>query len=243
MVLQHRAFCLTESDVIEIPLQACNPQMNENHVVVDELAFGPDSDASVRGVALYFNIPESEMTVFTPAQAKRFRWKRSVKKDNDRDEKYKKASAFDAMDSFEMIRPHDTDAFELATTIMMNRLDILQAERISSMRQRHDALRALEVRKQALQQRFEALKRHWTSWAWPVNAGRKKVDKNTPVPKVEGPYEFRKGRLAADNGGNDGESNDEDDGLGSATKNVWTSFVKTEFDANAMVCQEPIDLA
>ena len=222
MVLQHRAFCLNDSGAVEIPLSSCHPHMNVNHVVVHELAFGPDSDTSVRGVTLYFNIPESAITEFTEAQAKRYRWKRTHNKKGDKKDETKPLSVFDSMDGFEMIRPHDSDAFDLATDIMKHRLEMMQAEQISAMKERHEALRALEVHKKDLQGRFEALRRHWITWAWPVNVGRKKVDRNTPVPKVDGHYEFE-----VDVRDDDSE---EDKDLGSASGNVWNTFVKEEFD-------------
>lgn len=218
MILQHRAFCLTETDAIEIPIHACHPHMNENHVIVHELAFGPDSDTSVRGVSLFFNIPEAAITEFTTTQAKRYRWKRNNKKDDDKRDANKVVSVLGTLDSFEMIRPHDADAFDLASSFMQHRLHVMQAERISNMKQRFEALQSFESEKKILQKRFDDLKRHWIAWAWPVNVGRKKVDKKTPVPKVDGHYEF--------------ESVNEEKGEepGSATSSIWETFVNESFD-------------
>jgi len=225
MILQHRAFCLTEAGAIEIPLHACNPHLNDSHVTVHELAFGPDDDTSVRGVSLWFNIDESAVTEFTSAQAKRFRWKRNLKKDENGDKnKNKVPTIFDmALDGFEMIRPHDPDSFNLTTKILEHRLGVAQAERIGYVSQRHTTLQRLEERKKVLHQRFDALKRNWISWGWPVNVGRKKIDRNTPVPKVDGKYEFEEAGS---------HSNDGDDGadIGSETKHVWSCFVSEKFE-------------
>ncbi|KAI2506585.1 zinc finger protein [Fragilaria crotonensis] len=77
MVLQKRVFRLTNDEAVEIPFNMYNVRSTKD-VLVREIAFGPDWDSTVRGVGLWFEISESDVTVCTPQQAKRFRWKRGV---------------------------------------------------------------------------------------------------------------------------------------------------------------------
>lgn len=223
MVLQHRAFLVTKaSTVVEISLVDAKHRQGAGVVEVHEVAFGPDGDSSVRGVRLVFGIEENDISLCTPAQAKRFRWKRSSSKKDDKD-KEAKPSVFDTMDSFEMVRPHDADAYDLTTDILKNRLAVLKAERITNMRERYEALKALEADKQSLQERFTAIREHWQAWSWPVSAGRDKVDKSTPVPQVDGKYEFSKqqsslAKAAAVASGRN-------------ARNIWHSFASHNFDA------------
>lgn len=216
MILQQKGFCIMgDGKPVEIPLATCDPAMNESHIYVLELAFGPDSESSARGVSLWFNINESDVTTFTQAQAKRFRWKRSLKKE---DKTNKPTSIFDTMDGFEMHRPTDSTAYELATDIMKHRVDVLTKERLVDMRERFEALEKLKEEKKVLQDRFEKIRRAWVKWAWPVNDGRDKVDKNTPVPKIDEKYEFKK-----DLPGEGAEA------MGAATETIWGVFVTEDF--------------
>jgi hypothetical protein len=247
MVLQKRAFRLTksskQSDVVdtavEISLKAYSPRL-QTHVLVHELAFGPDQDSSVRGVALWFNVDEVQVVECTSAQAKRFRWKRGIKKENTNEtgkgNKTKpsnaKSSTFDHLDNFLMVRPHDEDAFNLATDIMKHRLAFLTKERMSSMKDRFEALNALEIEKKALQQRFENIRRHWKSWAWPVNSGREIVDKRTPVPSIDGKYDPPKfsSYLLSTRAIDKYQMEHEDDAanvVGEAAYPIWTAFVQS----------------
>ena len=179
------------SSVVEISLNAYNPKMN-SHILVHEIAFGPDSDPSVRGVALWFNIDECEVSVCTPQQAKRFRWKKTATPVAAKTTTGKtgKVSVFDSgvIHSFPMIRPHDETAFRLATDMMKHQLGVLKRERMSSMKERHENLAKLNAQKKRLFARFQNQLRDWVSWAWPINLGREHVDSSTPVPPVEGPY-------------------------------------------------------
>ena len=277
MVLQKRAFRVTSNDhtgassarhisstatstssVVEISLNAYNPRL-ANHILVHEIAFGPDSDPSVRGVALWFNIAESDVTVCTPQQAKRFRWKKTgnatatkrsssassdMEKATDGNNSKIKPSVFDSgtLESFPMIRPHDDAAFRLATDMMKHRLAFLKRERMSSMKDRFEALQKLQRQEQWLQERFENQRRMWIQWAWPVNIGREMVCNNTPVPPVEGPYlvhgprEKKEGQLGALQGYESMRENKDptaDIGqvqTGANVRRIWDSFVNTCLD-------------
>ena len=215
MVLQKLAFCIKVTgstskkhdkndreciEVNEIPLKTFKPS-HQNHVLVHELAFGPDSDSQVpRPVALWFNIDEKHVTVCNDAQAKRFRWKRGInKKDSDTDSVNSgsqsqsgrgKACPFAALEHFVMIRPHDADAYHLTTAILKHRLSVMTNERISDMKKRFEALKGAEAIKKDLQQQFENLRRNWIRWCWPVNDGREVVTRKTPVPPVDGKYQL-----------------------------------------------------
>lgn len=148
-----------------------------------ELAFGPDSEATVRGVALYFNILEEHVTECTPQQAKRFRFKK-----NPSQESKPKTSEFDGRECFTMIRPHDKDAFEFATDILTHRLETVQAERLSVLHERFEVIKTLQKQKEELRETFLAHKRSWINWCWPISAGRQTIDDDTRVPPVDAEY-------------------------------------------------------
>jgi hypothetical protein len=249
------------SSVVEIPLALYNQRLT-NHVLVHELAFGPDSDPSIRGVALWFNILESDVTVCTPQQAKRFRWKKNgvnpvtqVGGNNSTSEAPVKPSIFDTgtIDSFQMIRPHDDSAFRLVTDMMKHRLAVLKRERLSNMKERFDALQKLQRQEDWLKERFANHRRSWLHWAWPVNRGREHVDENTPVPPVEGPYiisassgtetkesqeEPSDDKKTDPTGGNDTDSAPDSAELGKNVGRIWESFVSCLDNSNLLYATE-----
>lgn len=188
MVLQKRAFRVTDTDAIEIPLSSYSPKKS-NHVLCREIAFGPDSDPAVRGPSLWFNINEKDVTICTPQQAKRYRWKKAPTPNTKKMDDPKKPSLFDNREFFAMIRPLDNDAFELATDILRHRTEVLKTERLASMRDRFDAIKGLELEKARLEEIYDHQRRHWLTWLWPVSEGRDEVDDTTPVPPVESLYE------------------------------------------------------
>jgi hypothetical protein len=219
MILQKQAFRLDNPDEpIPISLGAYDPKC-ATHVLVREIAFGPDSDSTVRGVALWFNIPEEDVQVCTPQQAKRFRWKKGPKQE-ERIVENNHSKIFDSRECFVMIRPHDHDAFDLTGKILKHRLETAKTERLTSLSGRFEAMKTLQREKDDLAQVFRNQRRHWISWAWPINTGRQTVDDDTPVPSIDGPYV-----PLID------ERTDEPDTLvsGSAIQRIWDSFVSTDF--------------
>jgi hypothetical protein len=191
MILQKRAFRLSIDDAVEIPLSMYNARSAKD-ILVREIAFGPDCDATVRGVGLWYCIPESDVTVCTPQQAKRFRWKRGVSnKKQGRDDStmiHSVASKFDYRESFPMIRPSECDAYDMSTRMLVHRLAVLKAERIPNICERAIALEGLETKLACIEEYFNGLARSWKSWTWPVNEGRDKVDNNSTVPSVDANY-------------------------------------------------------
>lgn len=149
-----------------------------------ELAFGPDSDPTVRGVALYFNIAESDVAQCTPQQAKRFRWKKGL----SREPANTTTSVFDTRECFTMIRPYDREAFDLATCILRHRWETAHAERLTALNERFEAINKLEEEKELLKNTFLAHKRNWINWYWPISNGRQIIDDDTPVPPVDTEY-------------------------------------------------------
>jgi hypothetical protein len=149
-----------------------------------ELAFGPDSDPTVRGVALFFNISEADVIECTPQQAKRFRWKRN----SGAPVANTKISVFDTRECFAMIRPYDRDAFELATDILKHRLETVKAERLTVLNERFEVIKILQKEKDVLRESFLAHKRSWINWCWPISAGRQTIDDDTRVPPVDAEY-------------------------------------------------------
>lgn len=217
MVLQKRAFRLTENGAIEIPLNVYNSKRFSNQVVVREIAFGPDCDPTVRGVSLWFDIDDKDVTVCTPQQAKRYRWKKGFKNNNSspRSSPFKpKSSAFDSRDCFVMVRAMDKDAYDLSTKILSHHLGVLRSERIANLSDRWEARSALQSEGGNLKETFDHLKAHWEAWTWPINEGRAKVDEQTPVPPIDGKY--NPVAATADDDGNEGIP---------AVQHIWESFV------------------
>lgn len=186
MVLQRQTFRLENEsgNAIPISMKFYKPG-KADHVMVHELAFGPDSDPSVRGVALWFNIPEKEIAEVAPQQAKRFRWKKTSKFD---DSKLGKPSVFDSRECFTMIRPTERDAFDLATEILEHRFKTVKAERLTSMEERFETLKKLKGQKQILEDIFQQQRRSWIAWGYPINNGRQRNDGDTPIPAVDDEY-------------------------------------------------------
>jgi hypothetical protein len=215
MVLQQKAFVLESDDsgnAVPIPLQSYKAS-NSKHVMVHELAFGPDADPSVRGVALWFNIPAKEIVECTAHQAKRFRWKKTSKFDNVKT----KVSPFDLRECFTMIRPHDQGAFDLCTEVLEHRFATVKTERLTTMGDRFELLKQLKSQRGLLQEKFERQKRDWIAWTYPINNGRQRVDEDTPVPPVDAEYEPIIDTSAMDQGVV----------VGSAIQGIWSSFVTT----------------
>jgi hypothetical protein len=227
IVLLKRAFRLDKSgQAFPIPIHAFNPR-NSQHVMVREIAFGPDSDPTVRGVALWFGIPEHEVSQCTPQQAKRYRWKKATRHDDRPRANNDRSSIFDSRECFAMIRPHDRDAFELATDILEHRYETVKAERISTLSERSEALKVLQKEKELLRETFGHHKRHWTAWAWPINTGRQTIDDDTPVPPIDGEYNpiIDQEAMSDDYGEVEGEKV-----TGSFIQPIWESFVSHKFE-------------
>ena len=226
MVLQKRAFRMEKSGkVTSIPINSYNPK-NKEHVLVREIAFGPDSDSTVRGVALWFNIPEHEVSECTPQQAKRFRWRRKPNFDDQR-ALDKLPSVFDSRECFAMIRPIDRDAFDLTSKILNHRHETVKAERLSTLSERFDALNELQRQKEDLQEIFQNHKRSWINWAWPINIGRQCIDHDTSVPPVDGQYTPLLDEEALEKALFEQDNEDMKPVKGAAIEPVWNSFVST----------------
>lgn len=222
MILDKQAFCI-ESDsgeAVPIPISKYRPG-NPKHVMVREIAFGPDSDPTTRGVALWFNIPEIEVVECTAQQAKRFRWRKASKSEDNNMEQ--KTSVFDSRECFTMIRPHDSDAFNLASRILIHRYETLKAERLSSLNARHAALKKLSQEHDALQEMFSNYRRHWVSWTYPINEGRQLFDDDTPVPHVDAEYNPIIDANCVDQENITHNTNDEVEG--SEIQKIWQSFI------------------
>jgi len=175
----------------------------------------PDSDPGApRNVALWFNIDEKKVIMLTPQQSKRYRYKRPKK-----EEKRINNSAFDHLDCFFMIRPHDHDAFKLTTRILQHRLGVLQSEHTSaSMRDQSELFKALYQEKQELKKLIENHINHWKRWAWPINQDRDHINEDTRVPTVDGPYYKDSSKMALVSRSD-----------AKCTAKIWESFVSNKF--------------
>lgn len=191
--------CQTGEDlkVFENPIPSNKPQ-SSNQFIAREIAFGPDCAPNVKSAAIWFHIDDSDIAVCSSQQAKRYRMKKGTVSGNiEVKSKTQDSQALDVgveqsvfdfpskFDSFPMIHPQDPDAHELITDILKHRLSVLRAERISILKERFDLLKILEVKKAELRERFIHIQRSWVSWAWPINVGREKVNKDTLLPPVD----------------------------------------------------------
>jgi hypothetical protein len=266
---ENSANATATSSVVEIPLSAYHPNLS-SHILAHEIAFGPDSDPTVRGVALWFNIDEDDVKICTPQQAKRFRWKGGEKPrvnntNNSTDTFKTKQSIFDSgvLESFPMIRPHDCAAFKLTTAMLQHRLACLKRDRMSNMKERFEHLQKLELQKTFLKTRFENQRRDWIDWTWPINKDRLHVDHDTPTPPADVLYEMAESSKA--NGlkvkeDGDGfylpstifeEHQELDDSAiqscGKHVRRIWKSFVEISLQNNPVhsnrnkVSEQPVD--
>lgn len=191
MVLQKRSFLAAGAEATEISLKSYNPS-SPGHIIVWELAFGPNGaewgHPSVRPVGLYFNIKEEDVITCTPQQAKRYRWKPNTKKKPSMDEL---TQGIDCVERFEMVRPADSAAFDLATRILRCHREELRVEAFPAL----DPIKHGQARENVQQEKLELRNlinchiAHWKRWAWPINAGRENFDEDTPVPSVDAVYE------------------------------------------------------
>ena len=228
MVLQKRAFRLTQDAAVEISVSALSSHSSKDIVSVREIAFGPDCDPSIRGVGLWFNISDKEVTLCTPQQAKRYRWKSrgTLKQKDQQTVNYNAAfSTFDIRDSFEMIRPIDNDAYDLATLMLVHRSEVIHAERIAKLSERAKALVQLAEEKNYLKASFDKSMQHWKTWEWPVTEGRETVDERTPVPRVDDEYvPFVP------------EHDQEKTKIASPVTAIWNCFAEMNFEEFDTVC-------
>lgn len=230
MVLEKRAFFLEKSGLaVPIAISKFDPHRKE-HVLIREIAFGPDCDTSVRGVALWFNIPDYDVSTWSPLQAKKYRWKKKPK--SSPDHPHRKTSPFDGRESFKMVRPTDPVAFDFVTKVLMHRFDTLQAKRLPSLSERSKALTSLGLKEAELIQLYYNLKHSWIQWAWPNNEGRGEIDRDTLIPPVDGTYkpEMDQESLAVALLSNGCEQQSDDRPVkGFYTQAIWASFISQRF--------------
>jgi hypothetical protein len=222
MVLQERAFKTLETNEIwEIPTYELDPH-KATHIMVREIAFGPDSDPSVRGVALYFDIPKGCIEWNTKRDPKSYRWFKKTENPMSLS-----SMLLNATESFSMIRPYDHDAYELATDMLKNRLMTCISENIKNIGVRSLALQERANEKLELERRFLSQRRHWMTWAWPINMGLQYVNESTPVPLVDSNYIPMPDEQITEDEGGDKFPNST---MGIVAKKIWDSFLTTELE-------------
>jgi hypothetical protein len=231
MVIQKRTFRLTREGAIEVSVGMFSSHSAKDIVTVREIAFGPDCDPSIRGVGLWFNISEHEVTLCTPQQAKRYRWKSrgSLKQKDQEPNKISKCilSSFDTGDSFIMIRPLDNDAYDLASAMLTHRLEVVLAEHTAVLSVRSKNLNELSNKRADLKTSFDNCMQYWKWWGWAVNVGRDGAAKeDTPVPKVDDEYVTSTAQS---------RNIDKQDNHAPVTAAIWKGFVDTTFDEDEMV--------
>jgi hypothetical protein len=216
MILQKRAFRLIDEEAVEIKLEKYNPHSVDN-VMVREIAFGPDCDPSVRDVALWFGILDSEVVECTAQQAKRFRWKRGLCSKKGTKEKTA-SSKFDLLECFNMLRPSEHNAYQFTTHALTHRLQTIKALNNVEVSDRSQTLKQLEMEKKYLKCRFGNLVRSWECLSWPPTEGREKFDRSTSVPSVDAQYSPSSSNLKGKN---------------RVASNIWQSFVALDLSVPA----------
>jgi hypothetical protein len=179
--------------VVEINEEAassCTDNDDLSIITAREIAFGPVADASVRPVAVWFNIPEDDFAPCTRQQArrhKRSRHRLREKRGYDSQPEELKISASCSIPPFNSCQPVDDAAFDLITQIMNHRIKVLKYFSSSSDEQ---ALRSLALEEESLLKCFESQRRFWATWTWPKRTGSNYIDDNTDVPDIDGAYSF-----------------------------------------------------
>jgi hypothetical protein len=200
MLLQTKAFdASSPSQVVEIPLPSYD-QTNEMHILAREIAFGHSSNTEERPLAIWFNIPNDVIEECT--EKERSRPKRTTKKLNT---KKKTVGAIDlpslpfnngkityaqatnqhrcVMTSFDdkspyldgpmkVYCPKDEACYNFTTSL----LDY-HANNVKSNQKEGE-----------LKGKYDAIKRHFSMFDWPINLGRDNIDKSTIIPKVQHHY-------------------------------------------------------
>jgi hypothetical protein len=179
--------------VVEISEEAassCTDNDDLSIITAREIAFGPVADASVRPVAVWFNIPEDDFAPCTRQQArrhKRSRHRLREKRGYDSQPEELKISASCSIPPFNSCQPVDDAAFDFITQIMNHRIKVLKYFSSSSDEQ---ALRSLALEEESLLKCFESQRRFWATWTWPKRTGSNYIDDNTDVPDIDGAYSF-----------------------------------------------------
>jgi len=237
MVLQTRAFRVEEGKpAIEAPPGFAGAPTRDGRgdeskiVVVREVAFGNDADPSVRGVALWFGVPSSEVisrvgTLRTNEERRNARTSHEAKTAAVID-KYLRTTA---NKPFYLVRPRDEDAFNLTTSILVHRLQTLQAVEMKTCKVQRDKCMSLNTGEGRIRSSFESLCRHWASGAWDATTGRPaKVEEETPRPRVDERYYQTKPKpTCASITGRPIDSQKSGEGHKTKmTSHVWDSFVQ-----------------
>lgn len=172
--------------------EASKSSSAENPFIITarEITFGPVGDASVRPVAVWFNIPEEDMNPCTRQQArrhKRSRHRLRQKRDVQHQPEEAKITASCSIPPFNSCQPVDDAAFDLITNIMSHRQRVLKYFSSSSD---EELLRMLTLEEESLLKCFESQRRFWVTWTWPKRTGSNYIDENTDVPEIDGAYSF-----------------------------------------------------
>lgn len=203
------------SIISEIDFDPKNVPGGSNDIVVArEIAFGPVGDPGIRQVSIWFNIEESDLVPCTSQQAKRHKRSRHrLKKDRGKERSssqnismatnttqsssnYPEDDIQKTPDTVEHApffnyQPVDADAFNLVTSILIHRSQVILLWILNPPKQRKDVIaNSLRAFEHQIESSFSSQRRHWMTWSWPINQGRDRIDEDTDVPPVTGEYEL-----------------------------------------------------
>lgn len=233
MLIQTKVFDVKNATVLEIAVDQFDP-VNPDHVIVREIAFGKLCSPNDRALALWFNILDGDVEecsakerlrpkrterklldkknqdkekIIKPVAPAKVTYAQIIGKSNNRVTRYVPTSFDDDHPSMEkqihIFCPKDEISHKLVSAIMKHRLDVLHK---NSFEQTDSSIHGEEFKR--LEQIFISIQRHFSTFHWPVNEGRKEVDENTLIPAVDTKYEVP----------NDGNGNHH---------GLWNSFVDT----------------
>ena len=215
MVLQTRVFRVNSdfkqslgnsSYIYEMEFDLNNiPHGSDEIIVAREIAFGPVGDPGIRQVSVWFNVDANFLVPCTTQQAKRHKRSRHrLRKDREKDRTsslVQRTSSIASDDEnspkipeslehspFFNYQPIDNDAFDLVTNILIHRSKVLLLWILNP--HKGDIITSLRAFEHQIQSNFESQRRHWMTWAWPINKGRGRIDDETDVPPVNGEYKF-----------------------------------------------------
>lgn len=183
------------------------------------IAFGPMGDPESRSLSVWYDLKVSDIRECTQQESKRYKRSRHlIKPGGDREEgrtpktveisteSFRKEQsagvnrlsanesrqANDDHPHFYNYQPVDNDTYDLITDMLKHRLRYLDSKVTLPQESGSTTRKDLQIEREEekLRARFESLRRHWVTWSWPVRSGVQVVDRETPIPHINGEYYF-----------------------------------------------------
>lgn len=206
MILQERTFVIipsqdharqhttTSMDLKEVSKDS-KVSGNEMCFNAYEIAFGPVGDPTVRPPSVWFDVPQDDITLCTPQQAKHHKRSRHrVKKTPNRVNPYQiETLSGDKFKSFRnppffVYQPIDHVTFDLITSILVHRLTTIRFLSGKFDNSFQQVSQILETDYDNLKRQYLSLFQFWVSNSWPEEDLTSPIDDDTDVPPVSMKY-------------------------------------------------------